>query len=95
LAGAVHSKPHFPEAQVALPPSGAEHLAPQAPQLSGEVAASTSQPLTMFLSQSRWPSVQVPVHWPSLHVVPGHGLSHEPQWLGSLARLAHVPEQQV
>jgi hypothetical protein len=63
-----------------LPPDGAMHPLPHAPQLFGSVVMSTHVP-----QHGVRPPVHAPVHTPQLHVLGGgHFLPHAPQLFGSL-----------
>src|SRR3972149_4952421 len=53
-----HTSSQAPSLHSAVPPTGELHSALQAPQFLGSAAASTSQPLAAFPSQSRLPSLQ-------------------------------------
>jgi hypothetical protein len=63
----VHAKVHSPEAQPTVAPDTASQGA-QEPQCSGSARGSTSQPFTVFASQSRRPALQTRVQAPPTHV---------------------------
>lgn len=64
---AAHVPPQTPAAQVAVPPLGAAHARPHAPQLLTVVLVLVSQPLATIASQSPKPALQVSRHAPLVH----------------------------
>ena len=84
-----------PAAQIGVAWLKAQAL-PQVPQFCTEVPISVSQPLPGFPSQSPLPAAHAEYpHTPLLHAgMPpelGHTVPHDPQWAGSVLRLASQP----
>lgn len=86
-----HAVWHRPITQLAVPPPGATHALPHAPQCCALAISTVSQPLPRSRSQSpkpakHWSPQTRPVHEGTPFVPPAQTFSHAPQFATLVAR---------